>query len=48
MIALWKADADLADVRDPDALAKLPEAERKAWQSLWADVDAFLAKVKGK
>src|SRR5262245_53032752 len=38
----WKADPDLACVRDPDALAKLPEAERKQWQTLWADVDALL------
>jgi eukaryotic-like serine/threonine-protein kinase len=32
-----KADA-LAGVRGADALAKLPEAERAAWQKLWADV----------
>jgi serine/threonine protein kinase len=25
----------LASVRDPDALAKLPEAEREAWRKLW-------------
>jgi hypothetical protein len=35
----WRSDPDLADVRDPDALAKLPEAERTAWRSFWADVD---------
>ncbi|HKM79351.1 MAG TPA: hypothetical protein VJY15_00115 [Candidatus Acidoferrum sp.] len=27
-------DPDLAGVRDPDALARLPYAERAAWQSL--------------
>jgi len=32
-------------VRDADALAKLPEAERETWRKLWADVDALLAKV---
>ena len=44
-LAHWKQDADLASVRDEAALAKLPEDERKAWQSLWADVDLLLAKV---
>ena len=33
-------------IRDAEALAKLPEAERKAWQSLWADVDALLKQAK--
>jgi eukaryotic-like serine/threonine-protein kinase len=40
----WRADAALAGVRDADTLAKLPEAERVAWRSLWAEVDALLAK----
>lgn len=39
----WKADPDLAGVREPEALAKLPEPERKKWQALWADVDRTLA-----
>ncbi len=38
----WRQDTDLAGIRDAVALAKLPEDERKAWQSLWADVDSFL------
>jgi serine/threonine-protein kinase len=37
----WQADADLAGVREPAALAKLPEAEREHWQRLWADVAAL-------
>jgi hypothetical protein len=32
-------------VRDPEALERLPEAERQAWQQLWADVDALLKKA---
>jgi serine/threonine protein kinase/Flp pilus assembly protein TadD len=32
----WQQDPDLAGVRDAAALAKLPEAERAAWQKLWA------------
>ena len=38
----WRKDADLAGVRDADPLAKLTEAERKEWQSLWVDVDQLL------
>lgn len=34
----WQQDANLAGVRG-DALAKLPEAERQAWQQFWADVE---------
>ncbi len=45
-LAHWKGDADLASVRDRDALAKLPEAERKAWEALWADVETLRAKVR--
>ena len=41
----WQEDADLAGVRDADALAKLPEDERKDWQALWADVDALLKRA---
>jgi len=42
----WKQDTDLTGVRDPKALAKLPPDERDAWQKLWQDVDALLAKTK--
>jgi hypothetical protein len=38
----WKQDTDLTGVREADALARLPEAERKQWETLWADVDAKL------
>jgi serine/threonine-protein kinase len=41
----WHEDADLAGVRDADALAKLPEAEQAEWKKLWADVDALLQKA---
>ena len=41
----WKADGDLAGVRDADGLAKLPEAERTEWITLWGEVDALLAKA---
>jgi serine/threonine-protein kinase len=43
----WKKDSDLAGVRDPEALARLPEVERKEWPSLWADVDRLLQRAGG-
>ena len=33
----WQQDSDFAGIRG-DALAKLPEAERKAWMKLWKEV----------
>jgi serine/threonine protein kinase/Flp pilus assembly protein TadD len=41
-LAHWQRDSDLASLRDKDALAKLPEAEREAWRKLWADVADLL------
>jgi tetratricopeptide (TPR) repeat protein len=41
----WQKDADLSGVRDPVALAKLPEAERRQWRQLWADVEALGARA---
>ena len=43
----WKVDVNIAGVRDPLALAKLPEPERKEWQSLWGDVEACSSGPKG-
>jgi hypothetical protein len=43
----WLWDSPFAGVRGPDALARLPEAERQAWQQLWADVAATLARAVG-
>jgi tetratricopeptide (TPR) repeat protein/serine/threonine protein kinase len=42
----WLQDTDFAGLRGPEALAKLPESERLAWQKLWADVDDLLARAK--
>jgi tetratricopeptide (TPR) repeat protein len=44
----WLQDRDFNGVRSPDALNKLPEAERQAWGKLWADVSATLAKAREK
>jgi serine/threonine-protein kinase len=43
----WQADADFAGVRDKSALDKLPQAERAAWQKLWAEVEALRKKCGG-
>jgi tetratricopeptide (TPR) repeat protein len=43
-LRIWQPDADFAGMRG-DALAKLPEAERQAWQQLWADVEKTLREV---
>jgi len=43
----WRQDPDLTEIREPQALAKLPEAERMEWLALWAEVDALLARVRG-
>jgi hypothetical protein len=42
----WQNDSDLASVRDKEALEKLPDDERRAWQQLWDDVDTLLKKVQ--
>jgi serine/threonine protein kinase len=44
----WLLDPDFAGVRRPEALAKLPEAERRAWQQLWGRVADTLARTHGK
>jgi tetratricopeptide (TPR) repeat protein len=42
----WKRDADLASVRDPQALDRLPEDERAAWRALWRDVDKLTKRAE--
>ncbi len=42
MLRDWQKDADLAGIRDPDALAKLPADEQKAFAQLWVDVAELL------
>jgi serine/threonine-protein kinase len=41
--ASWQTDPDLASVRDPAELAKLPVEEREQWKRFWADVAAHVA-----
>ncbi len=46
-LKFWKVDRGLAGVRDPDALAKLPDDEQMAWRALWADVNALAKMAQG-
>ena len=41
----WKKNTDLAGIRDEAELAKLPEGEREAFRSLWANVEALRVKA---
>ncbi len=41
----WQKDTDLAGIRDPAVLTKLPAAECAACERLWADVAALLKKI---
>jgi serine/threonine-protein kinase len=42
------ANTELAVVRDPQALARLPEGERQEWQKLWADINELVARNEMK
>jgi tetratricopeptide (TPR) repeat protein len=41
-----KVDPDLAGLRDPAALGKLPEDDQESCRALWAEADALLAKAR--
>jgi hypothetical protein len=43
----WQWDTPFAGVRGPDALARLPAAERQEWQQLWTDITDALARAVG-
>ena len=40
-----KQRPDLAGVREPESLAKLPEVEQADWRALWADVNTLQKRV---
>ncbi len=47
MLQHWLSEPDLANMRNEDAVAKLPAEERAAWDKLWAEVAEVLKKVGG-
>jgi tetratricopeptide (TPR) repeat protein len=42
----WQSDPAFASVREPQELAKLPDAERKQWQRLWVDAEAIIPAIE--
>jgi tetratricopeptide (TPR) repeat protein len=44
----WRTHDALSGVRDEKALGMLPEAERREWNQLWAEVAALLAQLAEK
>jgi serine/threonine-protein kinase len=44
----WQVNPDLAGARGAEALARLPEAERQAWEKLWGNVADTLARAQGR
>jgi hypothetical protein len=48
ILQYWLGDADFAGVHGPEALSKLPEAERRLWQEFWNGVGDLLKRVQAK
>jgi hypothetical protein len=44
-LARWRDGPDLAGLRDPDALDRLPPAERRECRAPWNNLDALLKGV---
>lgn len=47
-LRFWQKDHALASVRDPEALEKLPKAEKDAWKKLWDNHRNLLRRVANK
>jgi hypothetical protein len=45
-INCWLGDPDLACLRDPEPLSRLPVAERGDWENLWRDLRELLASAR--
>src|SRR5262249_11475499 len=46
-LAHWQQDSDLASVRDPQTLDRLPGDERQSWHQLWGGGRRFAEEVRG-
>jgi hypothetical protein len=42
----WRADSELAGIRDSEGLARLPEAEQQTWRQFWGEVQQLLDQAK--
>jgi serine/threonine-protein kinase len=45
VLSHWQADADLAGLREPDALGKWSAKERGEWLALWKEVGTLLERA---
>ena len=43
----WLNDSSFNGVRGDEALAKLPEAERREWRKLWEEVEELRKRAAG-
>jgi hypothetical protein len=41
----WRRDPDLAGLREPDLLDKLPVAESRACREMWREIDAQIERA---
>jgi tetratricopeptide (TPR) repeat protein len=46
MLHHWQADPDLAGVRDPERLTKLPQGEQRSFQQLWKSVAELIEQAE--
>jgi serine/threonine-protein kinase len=42
----WRRVPDLARLREPEELARLPAGERAAWEAFWKDVESLSARLE--
>jgi len=45
IVTHWRVDPDLAGLRNPDALDKMPPAERQECRELFRDLDILLQRA---
>jgi serine/threonine-protein kinase len=46
LLTLWQTDPDLAGLRDPGALERLPADEQQEWRALWEEVSVVLKRAR--
>jgi serine/threonine-protein kinase len=47
-LSRWRTDPDLAGLRDPEALDRLPPDERQECAALWGNIDALLKRARDR
>jgi eukaryotic-like serine/threonine-protein kinase len=45
-LPLWRSSPDLAGLRDPAALARLPPPEREECRALWGEFDVLIRRAQ--